>query len=876
MLLTAAWLAAVTAGCDRHSHTPGALYASEEFVLTPDSIIEADGTVARATSPLSLQSDYQLPVTPASNEISFTFIFNGHMREFADTSRHHRLRLNPNTSGDTTLYTPFGISARENISYNNTPGGAMLPPATIHTFCLDMRPVLEAFGEDGYYTPRQGDTLWRDEFQGVWINGSDRALDPTQSTDLRITDSGDSIYRITVALNPDPFPRAPHREWKADTLPAAYPHATLGMSLPDALYNMGLSTIAADTSATSLSPMSILLAMAYVDPARSMEALRAQVSNGRITDPDPSCAWPVNTTRVAWVAAAHEVYNVTGDSLWAREAFEVARLSLADDYIVNYNADCDLYRGGAVPLRDAASYYAPWMDATDVHTSMGLVTNALYHRAFRAMADLADEIGEDPARYRRIASELADAVNINLWHPSRRTYSHCLYGTFPIASGITDNMGQALCMIFDIAHPEMRQRLMEASPSAPYGMPRLWPCAAAPTSRYNGTTDPLTLAFMAIACARDGYSAQLLQSMACLWRMAALLADNPWEVDAFTGAPLPYNVEPSMALTSAASRIAVVLRALGGMRFTTGGLEITPFIPTVFDRGLRIDNIRYRDTTLSVNITGTGNRVARFCIDGHPRKESIVPIGLTGNHTIEITMANNEVETAKASTPTTTVPLRVPPPPAAHITDGNICVDNPAPGADICALYRNGVELEPLEAPSTPIFDPQRAAIYAITATADAGMATGYTCPPLLYSPKGSLSTIHACDWATGGSPLTSDTTMVQMSSTLCTHFACEIEVPADGRYLIDLTYANGSGPLTDQRTCGIRSLLVNGDRAGVMVMPTTGLHRWDTTARSNTLAVTLAQGVNTIAIDYIVPYNINAAGSDNTILLKDIRLIKL
>jgi hypothetical protein len=53
------------------------------------------------------------------------------------------------------------------------------------------------------------------------------------------------------------------------------------------------------------------------------------------------------------------------------------------------------------------------------------------------------------------------------------------------------------------------------------------------------------------------------------------------------------------------------------------------------------------------------------------------------------------------------------------------------------------------------------------------------------------------------------------------------VRVPRAGTYAVDVRYANGSGPINTGSSAAVRTLLVDGDTAGVLVMPHRGEGRW-------------------------------------------------
>ena len=107
------------------------------------------------------------------------------------------------------------------------------------------------------------------------------------------------------------------------------------------------------------------------------------------------------------------------------------------------------------------------------------------------------------------------------------------------------------------------------------------------------------------------------------------------------------------------------------------------------------------------------------------------------------------------------------------------------------------------------------------------------------------------------------------------TDITLAVHAEQSGTYLIDIRYANGSGPINTDNKCAIRTLIVNNHEVGAIVMPQRGQGEWVSTGFSNMLQVELREGNNMIDIKYITPQNINMNGDVNTALLDYMRVIK-
>jgi hypothetical protein len=101
------------------------------------------------------------------------------------------------------------------------------------------------------------------------------------------------------------------------------------------------------------------------------------------------------------------------------------------------------------------------------------------------------------------------------------------------------------------------------------------------------------------------------------------------------------------------------------------------------------------------------------------------------------------------------------------------------------------------------------------------------------------------------------------------------VEVPTAGTYSIDARYANGSGPINTGDKAAIRSLMVDGTRAGSLVMPHRGADLWTDWGYSSALEVPLSEGTHTLTLAY-TPADRNMNGAVNRALVDHVRLTRL
>ena len=75
------------------------------------------------------------------------------------------------------------------------------------------------------------------------------------------------------------------------------------------------------------------------------------------------------------------------------------------------------------------------------------------------------------------------------------------------------------------------------------------------------------------------------------------------------------------------------------------------------------------------------------------------------------------------------------------------------------------------------------------------------------------------------------------------------VEVKAPGRYAVMLRYANGNGPVNTENKCAVRTLTLNGNKAGTVVMPHRGVANWNDWGLTNAVIVNLPAGKSNVGI---------------------------
>lgn len=889
--------AMASAGCSPTGANAGAdatIYASEEFTVYTDSVVQG-GFKARALSPWTITTDYRSPQADGmtSGLIRFRLSLNSRDNELPSGREHLAVVTAPDT-----VYT-FGVCAPTEVPPEamKQASGSHLAPDTPWRLRVDMTPVLRAMRENGFYVTPTDDTIHADDFKGVWIAGGtlplkwefenlyardDRRLRPAKG-------APEGIYEITLTLNPASKPVSQPSRWSIDGPVEGMPQYSSDQLLPDALYNMAMAELKSNLRPDSTYragaewdgvwtrdvSYATYLALALTDPDGAWRSLKAKLrrdSDGRLVivqDTGTGGAWPCSTDRVVWAMAAWEIYKATGDAEVLRVATEAIGNTLDDDMRVAWNPAMQLMHGEQSYLDWREQTYPRWMQPKDIFESMCLGTNVLFAHAFAVRDSMIAISGAESPMWRGIDHDIRNAVNNNLWMPDRGYYCSYLYGgVYPLTSGTTDNLGQALAIILGTAHGEMARSIMANTPYTPWGISSVYPQQPDIKPYHNNAVWPFVQAYWNIAAARTANLEALGRGLGAMMRAAAMFATNKELFVADSGDYLGTAVNSDAQLWSAAGMAAMFYRVIAGIDLQADAMRFSPVVPPAFKGTKRLTGLRYRKSVVNVAIHGTGTRIRRMTVGGTPSPDHVIPASAATGDTIEvdIRMADDRPEPGVINpSPQAWLPAT---PILAHWTDSlTNSIANYSTGLKY-GIYENSDLTASVTTPWLKADRPSAFSLIDVTAT-DASGYTGFSCRPYEYIPDGSLITIPATAMgAPTGTRRIADSRkakqFVELTPDKNTRLDFTVDAPAEADYFIDLRYANGAGPINTESNCAIRMLYVNGFEAGALVMPQRGVGEWLSTGYSNMLPIRLKAGPNRISIRYEIsnmsPDNINDA----------------
>ncbi|WP_439882604.1 alpha-L-rhamnosidase-related protein [Pontibacter sp. MBLB2868] len=868
-----------------------ALYQSDAYAVYPDSVVQGE-YVARVLSPTQLTSNYKSPANEfVSPSITFKFAINGRDNEMKSGTDHHFNCL----ASDGSCTTPVITFGEQYVDQTEVPGGKYLGPNTKMTVRLDMRPVLEAFKKQGFYTTKTGDKIYKEDFRGVYIAGNAAPLNwdfdnlhRNEQAKLQDPD-GDGIFEITLTMNAPEDAKATATSWQMSKDVSAFPQYTSDYPLGDALYNLALEEMinAVEPDSTFRTgkewagvwtrdiSYSIILSMAQLQPQVSKYSLMRKVKNGHIIqDTGTGGAYPVSTDRMVWAVAAWEVYKATGDKKWLQDTYQIIRNSLEADYKNAYDPESNLAQGESSFLDWREQTYPRWMQPADIYESENLGTNAVHYQANMAAAQMADLLNDKEAAsvFREKADRIKEAMNKLLWQQDKGYYGQYLYGSnYKILSPRAEALGEALSVIFGVADAERSKTIVANTPVTDYGIPSIFPQIPGIPPYHNNGIWPFVQSYWSLAAAKAGNGKALTESISAIYRPAALFLTNKENFVATSGDYAGTQINSSNMLWSLSGSLGMVYKVFFGMNFEADKLVLKPFVPEAFKGTRKLTNFKYRNAVLNFEMSGFGNEIKSITLDGKPMDKQEIPGNLTGTHTINIELANNQTGGEVNHVEVYTSPET----PKASFSQGKITWPK-VDGATAYKVWKNGEELQRTESTSLAI-DANSYGEYMVAAL-DKNNVQSFASEPVVVVPD-KYKLVYEMEKAApkANQPYRefSGSGFVEISKQKNRSVQVKVTVPEDGVYAVDFRYANGNGPINTENKAAIRTLKKGGEFVGTIVLPQRGVDEWSNWGFTNSVEVPLQKGSHTFTLTF-EPQNENMHGEINQAMVDFMRVIKI
>lgn len=671
------------------------------------------------------------------------------------------------------------------------------------------------------------------------------------------------------------------KQWKQSRDLSSLPVYTSPSLLEEANYNLSLQesleAIEPDTTFrtgiywggvwTRDVSYSILHSLAQLHPEVSKTSLLAKINanNRIIQDTGTGGAWPCSTDRTTWILAAWEVYKVTGDKEWLDRIYPVVRNTVEDDRQVAYDPTTQLMRGETSFLDWREQEYPAWAQPNDIYQSEALGTTLVHYQSLRILSEMCRIEGQplDAEKYASWARQLADGINRHLWMEDKGYYGIYLYGRRHLTlHPQSETLGEAFSILFGVADDSRAQRITASVVNEPFGTPCIYPNLADQPPYHNDATWPFVQGYWMRANAQAGNEEGLLHSIASLYRSTTLWLSNQENYVIYNGDYGGTQINSPRQLWSVAANLAIVPAIYFGIRYETDGIRFAPFVPKVMNGTRTLSNFRYRDAVLQLTVKGFGNRIRRFCIDGQETDTAFLPGHLTGEHTVEMELSNEQparigvTYADNAYQPNTPV--------VQH--SGHQLSWQPVEGASAYRILRNGQEVQTVQTPSCSL---QESGEYQVQAVDNQGIPS-FASEPLNVDAPDRVITCFVKDYARSH-----DGRSVRITRNENILITIPVQVAEAGTYAIDWRYANGNGPINTENKCATRLLKIDGKAIGASVFAQRGVNEWDNWGWSSVQCTDLPAGPHTLTLEFTeCVENMNL--TQNVALLEQLRLTRI
>ena len=383
---------------------------------------------------------------------------------------------------------------------------------------------------------------------------------------------------------------------------------------------------------------------------------------------------------------------------------------------------------------------------------------------------------------------------------------------------------------------------------------------------------PFVQSYWALAAAKAGNEAAVTESMAAIYRPAALFLTNKENFVARNGDFAGTQINSSNMLWSLSGSLSLVYKVLFGMQYQGERLVFRPFVPAAFAGHRRLENFRYRRAILDIEMDGSGNSIASITMDGAPLPDAAVSGALSGRHAIKITLAAPDAAATPA--PVTRVANRTAPEmPAVTFVNGRLrwpAVE----GAGEYLILKNG-KLATTIHETEYVVPAEGFAAWQVIAVDDASRES-FASEPLELGREATGGQQVQLETVAGKSALPykgySGKGFIETTTTKNNALSIPVTVSEAGLYALDFRYANGNGPLNTNNRCAVRTLRRGSELLGTVVLPQRGVAEWSNWGFSNPILVRLEKGSTRLQLAY-EPANQNMNIEVNQAMLDYLRL---
>ena len=574
--------------------------------------------------------------------------------------------------------------------------------------------------------------------------------------------------------------------------------------------------------------LSNLYSLAWVFPDISYNCEREKIKTSQGVsvfeqDTGTGGSYPVSTDKIITMLSVWETYLADGNKEHLSYFYDVCSNTIMQDMHVAFDPDAGLFRGETCGLDWRDQTYPDWTSETYdsglsvIAESKTASVNAIYCRVLEIMSKAARVLnkGEEAERaWAKMADDLSAKVSERLWNDNMGLYSSWEYPGFmgSVLAEKTDVLGNGFALWFDIGSESQLTSICENSPLVPYGADTVYPQKQGKLKNANKVYHNFGIwpgwdSTLMVGAAYHGNKALAEEIFNSNVRGAAVSLTNKEVINYRTGE----GVESDQQLWSVAGTLAGYYRVMFGMNYDEDGISFDPYIPEWMEGPFRLSNFRYRNSVLTINLSGEGDRVKSFKADGVEKdiESYVFSAESSGSHTIDIEMENSGVSYKINKSEDNLV---VCPEMPTVSTAGGRLVWSEKSGL----TYKLWTGSEYIDV-SGGSYTPDRSVYgcYSLMAVSPEGVCSELS-KPIVISPDRIRA--EAENGSVSSGSLISNGCVIDNRS-YSARLTLTVNIGKKGRYLLSGIY-NNAGDATSGVSCAVRSVYVDGEDAGTLVFP--------------------------------------------------------
>lgn len=603
--------------------------------------------------------------------------------------------------------------------------------------------------------------------------------------------------------------------------------------------------------------LSNLYSLSWVFPEISYNCEREKIKTGggvSVFEQDTGSggSYPVSTDKIITMLSVWETYLTDGNKEHLSYFYDICNNTIMQDMNVAYDGEAGLFRGETCGLDWRDQTYPDWTSETydsglsAIAESKTASVNAIYCRVLEIMSKAAKVLGKGEQAeqaWAKMAQDLSDKIKSRLWNDRLGLYTSWEYPGYMgnVQAEKADVLGNGFALWFNIGNDTQLNKISENYPLVPYGADTVYPQKQGKLKNANKIYHNFGIwpGWESVLMVGAGYrnnkalAEEIFNSNV---RGAATSLTQKEVINYLTGE----GVESDQQLWSIAGTLAGYYRVMFGMNYDENGITFNPYIPAWMKGPFELSNYKYRNAVLKINLSGTGDKVKSFKVDGVSKDINtyVFPCDSTGNHTIDIVMENSGTKYKINKSEDNLVVC--PEMPTMTYSNGKLTWTQKN---GLKYKLWTGKEYIDVSGGSYNV-DKTVYGCYSLMAVSADGVCSELS-KPIVVSPD--RIKIEAESGSVSNTNLISSGYVIDKRSQSA-KLTLSVNIPKKGKYLLSGIY-NNSGDATSGISCAIRSVYVDGADKGTLVFPEVNSSRKNQT--STHLPLELEQGVHTVKVFY-------------------------